>query len=200
MFGKRTFCPIVTGILCLEKEFLSYCNRNFVFGKRIFVTRILHVCVCVSEFLSQNFCPRILCLEKNFCLITGILCLEKEFFVLLHVTRILCLEKEFLSQNFVCVCVSQNFCPRILCLEKNFCLITGILYLEKEFFVLLYVTGILCLEKEFLSQNFVCVCLRIFVLKFLSQNFCVFGKRTFVFYCNWNFEKESFLHVKSECF
>ena len=74
--------------------------------------------------------------------------------------------KRIFVSEFVCVCVSefwsQNFGPRILCLEKNFCLITGILYLKKEFLVLLYVTGILCLEKEFLSQNFVCVCLRIF--------------------------------------
>ena len=99
--------------------------------------------------------------KKNFCL------------------RILC----------VCVCVSefwsQNFGPRILCLEKNFCLITGILCLKKEFLVLLYVTGILCLEKEFLSQNFVCVCLRIFVSEFL-----VFWKKNL--FCNRNFEKESF--------
>ena len=76
------------------------------------------VCVSVSEFWSQNFGPRILCLEKNFCLITRILCLKKEFLVLLYVTRILCLEKEFLSQNFVCV--SQNFCLRIFgFLEKE---------------------------------------------------------------------------------
>ena len=101
----------------MEKEFLS---QNFC------------VCVCVSEFWSQNFGPRILCV---------CVCVSE----------------------FVCVCVwSQNFGPRILCLEKNFCLITGILCLKKEFLVLLYVTGILCLEKEFLSQNFVCVCLRIF--------------------------------------
>ena len=69
------------------KEFLSYnrdfvfekrifglivCNRNFVFGKRIFVPEFF---VCVSEFLSQNFCPRIFVfLEKElFFIVTGIL-------------------------------------------------------------------------------------------------------------------------------
>ena len=94
-------------------------------------------------------------------------------------------KKNFCLRIFVCVSVSQNFGPRILCLEKNFCLITGILCLKKEFLVLLYVTGILCLEKEFLSQNFVCVCLRIFVSEFLA-----FWKKNL--FCNQNFEKESF--------
>ena len=132
---QKEFLSYCNRNLCLEmeKEFLSYCNRNFVFGKRIFVSEFC-VCVCVSEFWSQNFCPRILCLKKNFRLITG-----------------------------------------ILCLKKNFCLITRILCLKKEFLVLLYLTRILCLEKEFLSQIFVCVC----VSEFLSQNFCFLEKELF---------------------
>ena len=106
------------------------------------------------------------------------------------------MEKEFLSQN-LCVCVRilvPEFWSKNLCLEKNFCLITGILCLKKEFLVLLYVTGILCLEKEFLSQNFVCVC----VSEFLSQNFWFFGKRTY--FVTGILKRKVFLHVKSECF
>ena len=91
-----------------------------MFGKRIFVSEFVCVCVCVSEFWSQNFGPRIL--EKNFCLITGILCLKKEFLVLLHVTGILCLEKEFLSQNFVCVCLTIFVSEFLVFWKKNlFC-------------------------------------------------------------------------------
>ena len=99
------------------------------------------------------------------------------------------MEKEFLSQNLsVCVCLrilvpefwSKNFVfgKELLSYNRNF-------VFEKEFLVLLFVTGILCLEKDFLSQNFVCVCLRIFVSEFL-----VFWKKNL--FCNWNFEKESF--------
>ena len=79
MFEKKNFCLIVTGILCLKKkifvsefcvclrilvpeflskrilcfgkEFLSY-NRNFVFGKRIFVPEFC-VCVCLRIFVSE---------------------------------------------------------------------------------------------------------------------------------------------------
>ena len=101
----------------MEKEFLS---QN------------LCVCVCVSEFWSQNFVfgKELLSYNRNFVF-------EKRFFVLLYVTGILCLEKEFLSQN-LCVCVSEFVCPRI-CVSQNFvfgqefCLITGILCLKKNF-------------------------------------------------------------------
>ena len=77
----------------------------------------------------------------------------------------------FEKKNFCLriLCVSQKFGPRIF-VKKNF------MFWKRTFCL---ITGILCLEKEFLSQNFVCVCvLRIFVSEFLSQNFCL---RIFVF-------------------
>ena len=72
----------------------------------------------------------------------------------------------FEKKNFCLriLCVSQKFCPRIF-IKKNFVFCV----LEKNFCL---ITGILCLEKEFLSQNFVCVC----VSEFLSQNFWFFWK------------------------
>ena len=88
-------------------------------GKRIFVSEFVCVCVCVcvSEFWSKNFVfgKELLSYNWNFVF-------EQEFLVLLYVTGILCLEKEFLSQNFVCVCVSEFlvFWKKNLFCNQNF--------------------------------------------------------------------------------
>ena len=107
-----------------------------MFGKRIFVSEFF-LCVCVS----QNFCPRIF--VQEFCVLVELLSynwnfvFEKRIFGLIVCNWNFVFGKRIFVPKF-CVCVSQNFCPRILC-----------------------------------------VCLRIFLSEVLSQNYCFFGKRTF---------------------
>ena len=92
--------------------------------------------------------------------------------------------------RILCVClrilVPEFLSKRILCLEKNFCLITGILCVEKRIFGFSVCNqNFLFGKRIFVPEFCVCVCLRIFVSEFL-----VFWKKNF--FCNRNFKKESF--------
>ena len=95
-------------------------------------------------------------------------------------------KKNFCLRIFVCVCVSELLSTGILCLKKEFLSYCNQNFVfEKRIFGLTVCNQNFVFGKRILSQNFVCVCLRIFVSEFL-----VFWKKNF--FCNWNFEKESF--------
>ena len=98
------------------------------------------------------------------------------------------MEKEFLSQNFVCVCVSEFW-------SKNFVFGKELLSYNRNFVFEKRIFGLIVCNQNFVFGK------RIFVPEFcvcVSQNFWFFGKRTF--FVTGILKRKVFLHVKSECF